>query len=200
LNVDDIGINGATITASPSSGTFAIVSNNGVNLTAGGDIAIQDSQKITGLADPSNLQDAATKNYVDSSIAEEPIVFSMDITGLGSGITLENNVALVIQSMYPAHTINIGKEAKIHATSYAGATVEGINVSVTLSPDTTGVLTKSALDVDSNGTQNESVIQDIVASNTASGNVILTPVRTLMVFTSNGTSWDHVSTTSPYSF
>ena len=200
LDVDDINIDGAAITASPSIGTFALVSNNGINITAAGDIAIQDNQKITGLADPTANQDAATKAYVDDKTARENIVFSMDITGLGSGETLENNVGTVIESMYQAAPENNGKVAKVHATSYAGATVQGIAVNVTTSPDTSGVLTKSNIAVDANGTRNESVIQDVVASNTASGSVILTPTRTLMTYTSDGTTWEHVSTTTPYSF
>ena len=204
LNVDDIGIDGATITASPSSGTFAIVSNNGINITAGGTITVTDNQMITGIPKTDSLTgdptDAASKAYVDEQTSLAPLAFAMDITGLGSGVTLENNVATIVQSMIPASASNVGKQARVHATSYAGATVTGINVDVSLSPDTSGVLTKTAIAVDADGTLNETAIQDIVASNTASGSVILTPTRTLMTFESDGVNWNHVSTTSPYSF
>lgn len=197
IDVDDININGATITAAPTIGTFAIVSNNGINITAGGDIAVIDNQKITGIADPEFDQDVSTKFYTDNQIATETIVFSMDITGLGTGNTLQTNVASFLNDLYPANLENDGKFARIHTTSYTGATVEGINVTVSLDPDTTGVLTKSTLPVDSNGTQNESALADIVATNTATGNVILTPARSLMTFQSNGSIWEHRDTT-PY--
>jgi len=201
LDIDDININGATITASPSIGSFAVVSNNGINITAAGDIAIQDNQKITGLANPTEDQDAATKAYTDQQISTEVIVFSLDVTGLGVDSTLEANVATIINSMYPADILNTGKTAKIHTTSYAGATVTGINVTVSESPDTSGVLTKNTVAVDQGGASNAGqAIQDLDASNTASGNVVLTPSRTLMTYTSIGTAWTHTSTTEPYSF
>ena len=201
LDVDNININGHTITAAPASpAVFAIVSNRGINITAAGDIAIQDSQKITGLANPTANQDAATKAYTDQQISNEAIVFSLDVTGLGADSTLETNVATVINSMYPAATLNTGKIAKIHTTSYAGATVTGINITVSESPDTSGVLTKNTIAVDANGALNVQAIQDIDASNTASGIVVLTPTRKLMTYTSNGTVWTHTSTTDPYSF
>lgn len=194
LDVDDININGATITASPNIGSFSIVSNNGIFVTAGGDFAIVDNQKIVGVANPTQPQDVATKSYTDNEIATETIVFSMDITGLGIGTTLQNNIAQYLNDLYPAATANNGKIARIHTTSYTGATVEGINVTVTLDPDTSGVLTKSTIAVDSDGTKNESVIQDIVSTNTATGSVVLTPARGLMTYQSNGTSWIHQST------
>ena len=103
--------------------------------------------------------------------------------------------------MYPADILNTGKTAKIHTTSYAGATVTGINVTVSESPDTSGVLTKNTVAVDQGGASNAGqAIQDLDASNTASGNVVLTPSRTLMTYTSIGTAWTHTSTTEPYSF
>ena len=202
LDVDNININGHTITAAPASpSTFAIISNRGINITAAGDIAIQDSQKITGLANPTENQDAATKAYTDQQIATETIVFSLDITGLGADSTLEANVAIVINSMYPADALNTGKIAKIHTTTYAGATVSGINITVSESPDTSGVLTKNTIVVDTDGIANNGqAIQDLDATNTASGNITLTPTRTLMTYTSTGAVWSHTSTTEPYSF
>lgn len=194
LDVDDININGATITASPSIGVFRIVSNTGVFIEAGDDIVITDNQKITGVKDPENAQDAATKSYTDTAIATETIVFSMDITGLGTATTLQNNVATYLNDLYPASTENNSKIARIHTTSYTGATVEGIDVSVTLDPDTSGVLTKSTIAVDSNGTQNESVIADIVKTNNATGVVVLEPSRSMMTYQSNGTAWIYQST------
>ena len=177
-----------------------LTGTSGINILAYGDIAIQDNQKITGLANPVNDQDASTKIYTDTQIAVEPIVFSLDTTGLGSGQTLIDNVATVLQSMYPAETLNTGKIARIHTTSYLGATVSGIQVTVTESPDSSGVLTKSVIPVDANGSLNESVVKDINSSNTASGSVELVPTRTLMIYTSTGTIWDHTDTSTPYSF
>jgi hypothetical protein len=193
LDVDNININSNTITSSLN---LVITAASGINITAGGDIAIQDSQKITGLADPTAAQDAATKAYVDLATVTAPVVFSLDITGLGSGLTLQTNVATYLNDLFPSTVNNSGKLARIHTTSYTGSTVSGIVVSITETPDTSGVLSLSRVAVDSNGTQNESVIQDIVSSNTASGVAVLTPVRSLMVFESTGLGWSHVSTTA----
>lgn len=195
LDVDDININGTTI--SNDSGPINISTTNGINLTGGsGQISIVDNKRITGMADPLANQDAATKIYVDTEVANETIVFSLDITGLGVGVTLQNNVRAYLTDLYTPGTINTGKFARIHTVSYSGATVTGINVSITTQPNTTGVLTKSYIAVDSNGTQNEAVVQDIVSSNTATGAVVLSPIRGLMVYQSNGVSWGHISTSN----
>ncbi len=193
LDVDNINLNGNAITSGLD---LVINAASGIEITAGGDIAIQDSQKITGLADPTAPQDAATKAYVDNATVTAPVVFSLDITALGSGLTLQTNVAGYLNDLFPSNPNNIGKLARIHTVSYSGATVSGINVTITETPNTSGVLSVSRVAVDSNGTQNESVIQDIVSSNTASGVAILTPIRGLMVFQSSGGGWNHVSTTA----
>lgn len=155
-----------------------------------GTITIGTDQKIYGVTTPDSGDSddfVATKGYVNTEIANELIVFSIDITGLGSGPALQSAIAQYLNDLYPVNYS--GKTCRIHATSYTGATVSGINVTVTQSPNTTGVLTKSLIAVDSNGTQNESVVQDIVASNTASGSVILTPARYLIVCSSTVTGW-----------
>lgn len=193
LDVDSININDNRITSSIA---LNLVAASGITITAGGAISILDNQKITGVATPTQPQDAANKQYVDNATITAPLSFSLDVTGLGSGTALENAVAGYLNDMYPANASNIGKVARIHTTSYAGATVSGINVTVTETPDTSGVLVISRIPVDSAGTQNESVIQDVVSANTAAGIASLTPVRALMIFESIGTGWDHISTTA----
>lgn len=186
LNVDSIGIDGTIIS---SSAAMNLQAASGINITAGGNIAIQDSRKITGLANPDNDQDATTKIYVDTQIAIEPIVFSMDITGLGSGSALQSAVGSYLTDLYAPAGINTGKIARIHTTSYSGATVQGVDIE--------SVKNVSFIAVDSNGTQNESVVQDIVFDpEGASGTVILTPSRTMMVYQSNGSAWQYQSTTT----
>ena len=194
LNVDDININGSVITCNPAAlGALTITSSTGINITAGGNIAIQDSRRITGLGNPAQNQDAATKYYTDNQIATETIVFSLDITGfntpnpIGTGDGPITNVTAVLQSLYPAATENNGKIAKIHTTSYAGA-------SATLAAaDINAAINYSRLDVDSNGTQNESVVQDFTFDDIA-GDVTLAPLRYTMTFQSTGTTWSHVTT------
>ena len=197
LQVDEIAIDGKTIT---STNDMALVSTNGIAITAGSDINVTDAQKITGVGKAISAKKAAelvvaesidstvvTKIYADEEIATETIVFSMDITGLGTGATLQNAVATYLNDMYPVVTLNTNKIARIHTTSYTGATVQGVDVESAKSI--------SNIAVDSNGTQNESVVQDIVFAG-ASGTVILTPARALMTYKSTGTVWSHQSTTS----
>ena len=200
LQVDEININGKIIT---STNDMAFVSTAGISITAGGDINVTDTQKITGVGKAVSAKQAAllgvtestpetvaTKAYADQEIATETIAFSMDITGLGAGSTLENAVATYLNDMYPATTLfSNNKIARIHTTSYAGATVSGVDVE--------SAKNVSYISVDSNGTQNESVVQDIVFdAGGASGTVILSPSRTLMTYKSTGTAWAYQATTA----
>ena len=199
LQVDEINVNGKTIT---STNDMAFISTNGIAITGGGDINVTDAQKITGVGKAVSAKQAvilgaaestagtvATKAYTDEEIATSDLAFSMDITGMGTGTALQNTLASYLGDMYPPATLNNHKIARIHTTSYAGATVEGVDVE--------SAKNVSYIAVDSNGTQNESVVQDVVfAAGGASGSVVLTPGRSLMAYKSNGTTWIYQSTTA----
>ena len=208
LNVASLGFANNTIS---SNGTLSVIASGigGINITAGGPIEVQDNQALLGLSTPissrvanilgnealveSNDSTAATKGYVDSEVLATPITFAMDVTGLGSGSSLQTAVSTYINDMYPATVDNTGKVARIHATSYAGATVSGINVTIRddSEPDTGEVLTLSKVFVDKITAESQSVVRDVAVSNTASGTATLTPARQLLVFSSNGTIWEY---------
>ena len=62
--------------------------------------------------------------------------------------------------------MQVNTYAKIITVSYSNTVVSGINITVSQSPDSTGVLEKSVISVrDAAGTGTESVVQDIQASN-----------------------------------
>ena len=199
LQVDEINVNGKTIT---STNDMAFVSTAGIAITGGGDINITDTQKITGVGKAisakkavelgvteSSVGTVATKEYTDEEIATEAVMFSMDITGMGTGTALQNAMASYLNDMYPAATLNTNKVARIHTTSYAGATVQGVDVE--------SAKNVSYVAVDSNGTQNQNVVQDVVFdAGGASGTVILSPGRTLMTYTSTGSAWAYQATTA----
>lgn len=177
----------------------SISSPNPLNISSTGEITI-NNQKITGVADPTVVSDVANKNYVDNQIAFEPITIALDITGLtspngpGVGDGPLTDVRNIVESLYPASALANGKIARIHCTSYASSTISGININVSTSPNATGVLQKSTISVDSAGTQNESVIQDIAFINPASGTVALNPSRYTMTFTISAGAWSWTST------
>jgi hypothetical protein len=180
VQIDEINIDGTTISSTGGTG--------GINLTPNGDIAILDSNKITGLADPTSAQDAATKNYVDTEINSERVVFSLDVTGLSN-----TDIEGVIESLHPASGKEEGTLAVIHGVTYSG-TVTGIDVPVTTSPDTSGAIVKSFIAVDSNGTQNASVVQDISFSTAATGTVALNQSRSTIQAQKSGGVWQIIST------
>ena len=186
LNIDNLGFDGSTIT----------VTGGGLNIISSGDIAV-NTQKITGVTDPTDAQGVATKNYVDITIDAENVGLSLDITGFsnpnagGVGNGPINDVIAVLQTLYPANTKN-GAIATIHCTNYAGAS---INISQGL---LSGALNKSYIAVDKdNVSSSTSVMQDLaVAAGGVSGSATITPTRYTMTFTSNGTSWSHGSTSN----
>ena len=184
LDVDNINIDGNTVTSSA-----------GLNFTTSGDIVV-NSQKITGVATPTADSHVATKGYTDNAIETEPLIFSLDITGLtgpnlpGIGSGPVDDVIAILAAMYTAgtKTITNGAKAVIHAVDYRSASGSGIDI--------TAAMSKSTVSVDKNNVVNaQSVVQDVTFT-TASGNATLTPNRYTMVFTVSGGVWTHTSTTT----
>jgi len=165
LDVDNINLNGNTITTTGS----------GLTLDLAGDVTFSNTNRITGLGVPVSDTDAATKIYVDEAVAATAISFSMDITSLN-----DTQIASVIEDLVPAANVADGTYARIHCTSLAGANVSNIDV--------TAVTTKSFIAVDSAGVQNESVLQD-VGFGSATGTVTVTITRQLKQFVTSGGSW-----------
>lgn len=176
LNVDDIRIDGATISRQ---------NGNGLNITANGTVTI-DNNKITGVTTPTTATDVANKQYVDTEIDSEPVVLQFDITGL-SNVT--SSLTQFIEDLYPSSGKEIGTIARVHTTSYTNSTVSGIDIQ--------SIANISKIQVDSAGTQNESVVKDI-NFDTASGVATLAVTRALYIFTVNSAgAWEYTSNT-PY--
>ena len=188
-----------SVTVSGNASLGSISSTGALNISSTGDITI-NAQKITGVATPTSSTDVTNKLYVDTQIAVETMPLALDITGFSSpnlpgvGDGPLNDVKAVVESVYSASAAANGKVAKVHCTSYASSTISGIQITVSTSPNATGVLQKSTISVDSAGTQNESVIQDIAFINPATGTVALNPSRFTMTFTITAGSWAWNST------
>lgn len=153
----------------------------GLQIKSAGAIHLTTSQEITGVAEPTTNSSVATKFYVDDQLNEEPVIMTMDIS-LPGGNSLSNaQIATIIDDVYPAGNKKTGSYAYVLINSISGAQVTGINVD-------TPVLSKSFIAVDSNGVQNESVLQDI-AFTAASGTVNVDIDRGLRRFIVSGGLW-----------
>jgi len=154
----------------------------GLQIKSAGAIHLTTSQEITGVAEPTTNSSVATKFYVDDQLNEEPVIMTMDISLPGVGNSLSNaEIATIIQDVYPAANKKTGSYAYVYINSISGAQVSGINVD-------TPVLSKSFIAVDSNGVQNESVLQDI-AFTAASGTVNVDIDRGLRRFHVVANAW-----------
>lgn len=170
LNVDNININGLRITSSAN-----------LELYPSGDVVVNNS-KITGVNNPTANSDATNKQYVDNLVESQPLAFSMDITSLSNA-----EIALVLNDIFPSADKAEGTVALVHTTSLAGASVTGISFQDT-TPGDPGYISKTYVAVDSNGVQNESVVQDFSISN-AAGSVSVSITRGLKQFEVQSGSW-----------
>jgi len=178
LDVDNINLDGNIISTGSSTDLTINPATKIVNVT---------TSRITNVVDPSSAQDAATKNYVDTQIADERIIFSLDTTGLADP---DVDVKAILENMYPATVAANGKRAVIHCTTYTSATVTGIDIE--------SAMTKSYIDVDKNGVVNDvSVVQD-VAFVAASGTITPTPARFVRTYEIQSGVWAQIGTAVPY--
>lgn len=183
LNVDNFNLNGSILTVSSPLG----ISSNGT-------ITI-NNQNITGVLDPITNFDVANKRYVDITVASEPLVVSLDLTGLSNpsasfasdGPYID--VVGILNFLYPPAEKQAGTVARVYGTSYSGTVVSGIDVTAAASKSYASVF----VDQGANPPQLESVLQDINFA-TASGIANLIPTRGTMEFVVNGGVWQWVRT------
>jgi len=188
LTVDNVKLDGQTISR---------VGGAGLTIDAVGDTSFSNN-KIIDVATPTDGTDVANKAYVDTQISASSLIVPIDVTGLSdpndilTGDGPVNSIRNILQLLRNASATENGTVAKILATSYSNSTVSGIGITVSTSPDSTGVLEKSTVSVrDAADTGSESVIQDISASNTASGTVSLTATRYIYEFTNVAGTWTY---------
>ena len=78
-----------------------------------GNVALIGSPRITGMQDPVGQQDAATKEYVDSTVESRPLIFSMD---LSDGKSNSYIIANVLTNLAPVAEFRNGTYARILCT------------------------------------------------------------------------------------
>jgi len=135
LNIDQLSLTG--------SANVGTLSGNLQLQAATNIISVQGSARITGLGTPTAPTDAATKSYVD---ATGVLSVMLDVTGLGTGSQLNDNIETLLNDMYPANGYNyslgsnsgiainipvrqIGSLARVH-TAAAGALTVTLNEAI----------------------------------------------------------------------
>jgi hypothetical protein len=177
LTVDNIDIDGNRIKSRIQ----------GLQIESVGTIQLVTQQKIANLSAPTTSTDAATKGYVDTALNAQPLFFSLVTDGMGTGVTLQANVGTVLDELSPAAGLEIGTISKVYCVASSSST-DPIDVN--------SAIAKTFVSVDSNGVQNQSVVQDFSISN-VSTTVTTTYTRTIMTYSVNASNaWTYVSTVS----
>jgi hypothetical protein len=75
-----------------------------------GNVALIGSPKITGMANPTAAQDAATKEYTDNRIESRPLIFSIDLSDGKSNIYI---IANILNNLAPVSEYRAGTYARV---------------------------------------------------------------------------------------
>ena len=104
-----------------------------------GNVVLIGSPRVTGMADPIDAQDAATKEYVDSELETRSLVFSMDISDAISNA----GIAVWLTQVAPPSDFRNGTNARILCTSLSNST-STFNINTFLSTSSTEFITPDA--------------------------------------------------------
>jgi len=98
-----------------------LLSNSDLELAPDGtgNVSLIGSPKITGMADPTDQQDAATKEYVDEVAETRSLAFSMDLT---DGKPNSYIASTILAQLAPVAEYRNGTLARILCTSLANST------------------------------------------------------------------------------
>ena len=156
--------------------------NDDIQLEAhgSGNIALIGSPKITGLADPTTAQDAATKEYVDDIAQTRSLAFSMD---LSDGKPNSYIASEILAKLAPPAEYRSGTFARILVTLLSNSTVNfNLAPNITTSTDTFNTPSGTAPAV--------TAVNGAIASIPAAG---ITTSRIIKVFQLLSGNWTHVS-------
>ena len=106
------------------------IENNRISTVASGDdlelapdstgnVVLIGSPKIIGMADPTNAQDAATKEYVDDTVETRSLAFSMDLTDGKPNTYIANTI---LTNLAPPAEYRNGTTARILCTVVSNST------------------------------------------------------------------------------
>ncbi len=89
-----------------------IANNDNIELAPDGtgNVSLIGSPKIIGLADPTNPQDAATKEYADNKVESRPLVFSIDLSDGKSNTYI---IANILNNLAPVSEFRAGTVARM---------------------------------------------------------------------------------------
>jgi hypothetical protein len=151
-----------------------------------GNVALIGSPKITGMADPTSAQDAATKEYVDSTLESRSIGFSMDLTdGKPNSYIITN----VLNILHPPEEYRTGTVARILCTLVSASSTDLDINALPPSLSTSAFITDHLTGASANAVTNISFPPATIAA------ASLSTSRIIKVFTLSAGEWVWTSDT-----